>query len=84
MLLATDLTQTEQERAQMWELFADLLDFTQEHQFTAKELAKQLPYSKQELNQNLHRLALQNALQTSGKTQNGATIYSFNNTFLGE
>lgn len=87
MLLATDLDQLEMERVAIWELFADLLDFDLTNNpnnagFTAKQLSKELPYTKSELNKLLFRLYLQKALEIQGKTTSGATIYNLNNTFL--
>ncbi len=90
MQLATDLDDLEQERAQMWELFALLLDFDFEQTFTAKELAKQTQYTKSELNKLLFRLHLQKAVLMHVKTPNGdtlslskgATIYKLNTAFL--
>ena len=90
MLLANNLDELEQERAQMWELFALLLDFRHggqvdfNYQFTAKELAKQTEYTKSELNKLLFRLHLQKAVLMHAKTPNGATIYKLNKSFLTE
>lgn len=82
MLLADNLDELEQKRAQMWELFALLLDFDFEQKFTAKELAKETDYTKSELNKLLFRLHLQKAVLMHSKTPNGATIYQLNKAFL--
>ncbi len=82
MQLATDLDDLEQERAQMWELFALLLDFDFTQTFTAKELAKHTEFTKSELNKLLFRLHLQKAVLMHSKTPNGATIYKLNRAFL--
>ena len=82
MLLAENLDELEQERAQMWELFALLLDFDFEQTFTAKELSKETQYTKSELNKLLFRLHLQKAVLMHSKTSNGATIYKLNKEFL--
>ncbi|HEX7367313.1 MAG TPA: hypothetical protein VF273_09465 [Pelobium sp.] len=70
----------ERERAEMWELFAQLLDFSPDFRFTAKELAQQTHYNKKQLNRLLYRLYKAEAL-TMRKTENGA-IYSLNKAFL--
>jgi len=80
MNLTTDLDVLEAERAAMWELFALIMDI--DHPFTAKELSRELEYSKSELNKLLFRLYLQKALLLTGKTPNGASIYSLNPDFL--
>jgi hypothetical protein len=90
MLLAENLDELEQERAQMWELFALLLDFDFEQTFTAKELAKHTEFTKSELNKLLFRLHLQKAVLMHVKTPNGdtlslskgATVYKLNKEFL--
>jgi hypothetical protein len=88
MLLANNLDDLERERAQMWELFALLLDFDHDFKFTAKELAKHLSdvaetdFTKSELNKLLFRLHLQKAVLMHSKTPNGATIYKLNKSFL--
>lgn len=81
MLLVDNLDQLEAERVQMWELFAQLLDFEADFVFTAKELSKQLEYSKAELNKLLFRLYTNKALLMHQKTSNG-TLYSLNPNFL--
>lgn len=81
MLLADNLDELEQERAQMWELFAELMDLEPNFKFTAKELSKQLNYSKSELNKLLFRLYTNKALKMHQKTVNG-TLYSVNRAFL--
>ena len=82
MLLTDRLDSLEQEKAEMWDIFAFLLDFDPDFTFTAKELSKQTRYNKKQLNQHLYRLSLQNALKTHGNAPNGATIYSLNEAFL--
>lgn len=81
MLLTDNLDQLEQEKAQMWELFALLMELEPEYKFTAKELSQELDYSKSELNKLLFRLHLNKALQMYNKG-NGATRYSINPDFL--
>lgn len=81
MLLENNLDQLEQERVQMWELFAELMDFETDFKFTAKELSKQLSYSKSDLNKLLFRLYTNKALKMHQKTPNG-TLYSLNKAFL--
>lgn len=81
MLLTNDLDPSEAEKAQMWELFADLMDFDTDYQFTAKELSKVLNYSKSDLNKLLFRLYTTKALKMHQKTPNG-TLYSINKAFL--
>lgn len=82
MLLVSNLDQLESERVQMWELFADLMDFDPHYRFTAKELSQELDYNKQELNKLLFRLYLNKALLMHPKAPNGATLYSLNKAFL--
>jgi hypothetical protein len=82
MLLTDRLDSLEQEKAEMWDIFAFLLDFDVGFTFTAKELSKHTSYTKKQLNQYLYRLFLQNALKTNGNASNGATIYSLNPDFL--
>lgn len=82
MLLATDLDELEQEKAIMWQLFAELMNFEPDFKFTAKELSNELDYSKSELNKLLFRLYLNKALLICGKAPNGATLYSLNKAFL--
>ena len=53
--METNLDELEHEKAQMWELFADLMNFDTDFKFTSKELSKNLDYSKQELNKLLFR-----------------------------
>lgn len=72
----------EQEKAQMWELFAQLMDLDPDYKFTAKELSQELDqYSKSELNKLLFRLYLNKALKMHGKGTE-ATRYSINKAFL--
>jgi transcription initiation factor IIE alpha subunit len=78
-----DLDHLDQERAQKWELFALLLDLDPAREFTAKELAKELPYSKTELNKCLFRLYVNKALVMVGAPTNEATTYRLNPSFFG-
>lgn len=81
MLLADNLNEQEQERVQMWELFAELLDFAPDFLFTAKDLAQATTHNKKDLNKLLYRLHKENALKMHQKTANG-TFYSLNQAFL--
>lgn len=71
----------EQEKAQIWELFAELMDLDPDYKFTAKELSQELEYSKSQLNKLLFRLYLNKALIMHNKGT-GATRYSVNKAFL--
>lgn len=71
----------EQEKAQIWELFAELMDLDPDYKFTAKELSQELEYSKSQLNKLLFRLYLNKALIMYNKGT-GATRYSVNKAFL--
>ena len=82
MLLEPNLDDLEKERKELWELFAQIMDIDPSIKFTAKELSKELDYTKQELNKLLFRLYLNKALVISGKTQTGAVFYSINADFL--
>lgn len=86
MLLEHNLDEQEQQKTQMWELFADLMNLDHpdnyRDKFTAKELTKELNYTKSDLNKYLFRLYTNKALKIQGKAPNGATIYSINITFL--
>ena len=82
MLLEPNLDDLEKERVQLWELFAQIMDIDPSVKFTAKELSKDLGFTKQELNKLLFRLYLNKAVVISGKSQNGATFYSINADFL--
>ena len=82
MLLEPNLDDLEKERKDLWELFAQIMDIDPSIKFTAKELSKELDYTKQELNKLLFRLYLNKALVISGKSPQGATFYSINADFL--
>ena len=82
MLFTNNLDQLEQERAEMWELFALLMDLPIDFKFTAKELSKELDYSKSDLNKLLFRLSLEKALIMYQKPKNLPTLYSLNPDFL--
>jgi hypothetical protein len=80
MLTETNLDALETERAAMWELFALIMELHEP--FTAKQLAKEIEYTKSELNKLFFRLYLQKALLIEGKTPTGASIYRINPEFL--
>ena len=82
MLFTNNLDQLEQERAEMWELFALLMDLPIDFKFTAKELSKELDHSKSDLNKLLFRLHLEKALIMYPKPKNLPTLYSLNPDFL--
>jgi hypothetical protein len=81
MILA-HLDELEAERVAMWELFGLLMDFDPDFRFTAKDLRKEVDYSKSELNKLLFRLYVNNALLICGKTSSGASLYRLNPAFL--
>ena len=70
------------EQAQMWELFAEIMDIDPDFCFTARELAQTLKQPRQQVSYLLFCLSQQNAVKTQGKALNGATLYSVNPDFL--
>ena len=71
----------EREQAQMWELFAEIMDIDPEFCFTARELSQTLKQPRKQVSYLLYCLSHQNAVKIQGKALNGATFYSVNADF---
>jgi len=82
MLPTDNLDPLEKQRAEMWELFAELMSLDPKHKFTAKELSHELEYSKSELNKLLFRLSLNKALILHSRQPGETSKYSLNKAFL--
>lgn len=79
----TDFIETEHFEAQtIWELYGALIDEDFNAHFTAKEVAQKLQQPKRTINQALHRLVQEKALELYGKTHLGAKIYRLSLDFF--